>query len=153
MSGGVGEAGDLIVLRGPVHDRVEEQVDEPKGALDPHGGEVANRRFATRSEPGSAHSHSAITADRSIPCTATPRLLSGSSDPSGADAEFEGGAVAREPGEEVDGRADDACVEHVGAPLVVPSRDRLVEVVHSHRPHPRAVSDGRPSGYRRCASV
>ena len=149
VSGGVGEAGDLIVLRGQVHDRVEQQVDEPKGSLDPFGGEVADG--ATRSEPGLARRRSTIAVDRSIPVTATPRSLSGERDPSGADAELECGAVAGKRGEEVDGLADDRWVEHVGAPLLV-ARDRLVEVVHSHHHHPRATSARRPTGYRPAAN-
>jgi hypothetical protein len=76
VGGGVGEAGDLLVLAGEVHDRVEHEVGEPEGAVDTGGGEVADRHLnvvATRL----GLSRATIAADRSIPCTATLRRLSG----------------------------------------------------------------------------
>jgi hypothetical protein len=131
VSGGVGEAGDLIVLRGQVHDRVEQQIDEPKGARYPFGGEVADRRaHAVGAGLGAQPiDHRRRQVDALHGNTAFAQRQR---DPSGADAELEGGAVAGERGEEVDSRSNDPWGEHVGAPLVVSRRDRLVEVVHLH---------------------
>jgi hypothetical protein len=39
----VGEARDLLVLRGEVADGVENEVDKPKRALDARAGDVADR--------------------------------------------------------------------------------------------------------------
>jgi hypothetical protein len=71
-----------------------------------------------------------IAADRSIPCTATPRRLSGGACARpGADAQLKGGSVAGQHGEVGDGRLDNSIVQHRSEGLVVRRRHRLVQIV------------------------
>ena len=112
VRGGVLEAGDLIVLRGQVVDRVVDQVGERELARHLGGGEVAERdldRVGAGLRPQLLH-HLARKVDAAHRDAAPGERQR---DPAGADAELQRSAVSGQPGQEVDGRLDHGRVEHL----------------------------------------
>ena len=105
VRGDVLEAGDLLVLRRQVHDRVEDEVRERERPVDPGRGEVADRD-ADRLAAGLG-SQSFDHRGREVDAVhANAALRQRQRDAPGADPELERGAVARQVCEEVDDRID-----------------------------------------------
>ncbi len=132
VRGRVLEARDLRVLRGQVHDRVEDEVGDREASLDRRRREVADRdadRLGARLglQPRDHRLREVDAAD----ADATLRERQG--DPAGADPELERRAVTCEPGDEIDDRVDCAGLRHLVVRVVVPSCDVLAEVVPGHR--------------------
>ena len=128
------EAGDLLVLRGQVVDRVEDEVGDGERTLDGGRREITDRdadRIAAR--PGAQPRHHRVgevdALDRDTPLGERQR------DAARADAQLERRAVSGQVGEEFDGRVDDRRVEHVGGRLVVSIGHSLAKVVLGHRLH------------------
>jgi len=112
MGGGVAEARDLEVLRGEVRDRVEHEIDEPEGAVDPCRRDVADRHVdlvGVRLRPELGN-HRLGQIDPRHPDTA---LVQRQRDSPRADGELERGAAACELREEVDRRTEHVRVVHV----------------------------------------
>ena len=93
MGGSVAETGDLVVLSGQVHDRVEHEVGDPERALDPRCREVPDRhgdvigvRLGTQLLDHRLGEVDAVYGD------AAPTERQG--DAAGSDAELEGCTVA-----------------------------------------------------------
>ena len=76
--GGVAEAGDLRVLAGQVHDRVEHQVGQREGAVYRRGGHVADGRPGWPRRRAWRAAGPTMARESSMPCTSTPRRASGS---------------------------------------------------------------------------
>lgn len=138
------EARDLVVLRGQVADRVEDEVDERELPVDAHGGEVADRRhdllrarFLAELGDHRFREVDAVHANAS--------LRERERHPTGTDAELERRAIARERREEVDRRPEHLRGEH-RAVIVIALRYLRTEVVRVHR---GSVCDGRSCRYAR----
>jgi hypothetical protein len=130
VGSGVLEAGDLLVLRRQVPDRVEDEVGERERIVDARGREVADRHVDVvgprlRAQP---RDHRLRKVDPAHADTAPGQRQR---DPTGADAELECGTVSSELCEEVHHGVDDRRVEHRRV-LVVTGGDRLAEVVLGH---------------------
>ena len=113
VGGGVGEHGDVLVLRGDVHDRVQHDVDEREHAGDPGRRHVADRHRRWPSAPGLARQllgHVRRQLDAAAP--ATPAGAQRQGDTAGADGQLERRAFAGQLGEQVDGRVEHRRIEH-----------------------------------------
>ena len=111
MGGGVGEHGDLLVLGGHVHDRVEHEVDEPEGAVDAGRGHVADRH-RDGVGPGLARSCSAMCGDSSMPVHRHAPGVQRQGDAAGADRELQRGAAAGELGQASTAGSSTVGLEH-----------------------------------------
>ena len=102
----VAEARDLLRLRRQVVDRVEDEVGKAEGALDAGAREVADRDRDLRAARllAQLRDHRLREVDA---MHLHPALSQRKRDPAGADPELERSTVARELGEQVDGRLHD----------------------------------------------
>ena len=114
MRGDVLEAGDLLVLGAQVHDRVEDEVGEAKGPVDP--GRRRNRRSSprSRSAPGSRAAARPSPRERSMPLHADAAPAQRQRDPAGADRRAPSACPVAAPGRPGSHRrVDDRRREHV----------------------------------------
>ena len=131
MRCGVLEAGDLLVLRRQVHDRVGDEIGDRERGFDRRRGEVADRhadplRAGLRTQ--SRH-HRLGQID---PVHRYAALRERQRDPSRADAELERGTAAGEIRQEGDHGIDDGRIGLVRVPLVEALCHTLAEVVLGH---------------------
>src|SRR4051794_34238795 len=114
MRGPVLKAGDLLILRCQVPDRVEDEVRERERRVDCGRGEVAD------GDPDllSARLRAQLRDHRSRqvdPMHAHATVRERDRDPASANAELERTTMSRQFGEKVDDRFDDPRLEHVAA--------------------------------------
>ncbi len=129
--GDVAEAGDLLVLRREVHDRVADEIGEGESPIDLRRREVADRHAdpvgaGLRAKPRDHRLGDVDSVHRNAASGERKR------DSAGANPELERRSVAGDLGEEVHGRVQGLGVEQVGSGLVVPLRDPLVESILRH---------------------
>lgn len=128
----VGEARDLLLLRGEVSDGVENEVDKPERTLDTRASHVADRhtQVATPRLQAQLLDHRLRELD-SANVHAAGRQRE--RNPSGADRKLESPAIACQLREHLDGRLDGGWVEHLRYGFVVGPRDVRPEMILTHK--------------------